>query len=122
MCLFVDFTGSMIHTSVMCTIHKCEGSFISFHRIFAADSLPSITCSAKSRNKLFFYLHFIPPQFSLCLIIVSETKKQKYRQQYIRYCSQIFLFIRPFFVAFYNKQIYNQYNIEMCGNTITNIK
>jgi len=51
-----------------------------------------------------------------------RSEKQKYRQQYIRYCSQIFLFIRLFFVAFYNKQIYNQYNIEMCGNTITNIK
>ena len=76
MCLCVDFSGSIIHTSVKCTIHKCEGSFISFHRIFAADSLPSITCSAKSRNKLFFYLHFILLNFPYVSLSFRETKIQ----------------------------------------------
>ena len=93
MCLFVDFTGSMIHTSVMCTIHKREGSFISCYRIFAADSLPSITCSAKSRNKFFLYLHFISPQFFLCLIIVPETRNKNIG-------SNIFVTVHKYFYLF----------------------
>ena len=55
----VDLTGTCIHTSFMCTVHKCQlPAAIILHGIFTTDCFAVIHRPAEAGDKFFFYFHF----------------------------------------------------------------